>query len=87
MVNNQFHKGEKWIEGNWYYFDEETREMRTGSVTHHNKRYYYDAQGRMQYGEKNIEGNWYYFHPVTGVMETGWVTHHNKNYYYSNFAH
>ena len=87
VVNNQFYKGEKWIEGNWYYFDEETREMRTGLVTHHNKRYYYDTQGRMQYGEKNIEGKWYYFHPVTGVMETGWVTHHNKNYYYDENGH
>ena len=87
VVNNQFYKGEKWIEGNWYYFDEETREMRTGLVTHHNKRYYYDTQGRMQYGEKNIEGKWYYFHLMTGVMETGWVTHHNKNYYYDENGH
>ncbi len=87
VVDNQFYKGEKKIDGSWYYFDEVTGEMRTGFVPHHNNRYYYDAQGRMQYGEKKIEGNWYYFHPVTGVMKKGWVTHHNKNYYYNENGH
>ena len=37
-----------------YYFDEETREMKTGFVTHHSNQYYYDKQGRMQYGEMCI---------------------------------
>ena len=87
VVDHQFYKGEKKIDGSWYYFDEFTGEMRTGFVDHHDKSYYYNNQGQMQYGEKKIEGNWYYFHQVTGVMKKGWVTYHNKNYYYNENGH
>ena len=56
VVDNQFYKGEKKIDGSWYYFDEVTGEMRTGFVDHHNKSYYYNESGHMLHGKAEIAG-------------------------------
>ena len=75
-------KGEKCVQGYWYYFDETTGIMKTGWHQFPNKKVYYDAKGRMLYGEQRIDGNWYYFDTETGAMATGFVQLPNKKVYY-----
>ena len=75
-------KGEKRVQGYWYYFDETTGVMKTGWHQFPNKKVYYDADGRMLYGEQRIDGHWYYFNPETGAMTTGFVQLPKKKVYY-----
>ena len=77
-------KGEKCVQGYWYYFDETTGIMKTGWHQFPNKKVYYDAKGRMLYGEQRIDGNWYYFDTVTGKMATGFVQLPKKKVYYDS---
>ena len=63
--------GEKYTCGAWRYFDEKTGEMATGWTKHHNKEYYYGADGAMYYGIEKIDGVTYGFDEVTGVKIYG----------------
>ena len=84
--NQQPVKGQKLIDGNWYYFDEKTGIMKTGfvNITEQNKTVYYDETGAMVHGQKRINGKWYYFDEGTGAMRTGFVNiaEQNKAVYY-----
>lgn len=83
--SNEMVKGERYIRGYWYYFDESTGVMATDFTMHHDKRYYYDAEGHMQYGNKTINGKNYYFDPVTGVMQSNIERVRNGHWvYYGN---
>ena len=65
--------GQKNIDGNWYFFDENTGIMQTGfkDIKSQNKTVYYASNGQMQYGQQRISNHWYLFDDVTGAMKTG----------------
>ena len=65
--------GQKNIDGNWYFFDENTGIMQTGfkDIKSQNKTVYYASNGQMQYGQQRILNHWYLFDDVTGAMKTG----------------
>ena len=65
------YRGEKFINGHWYYFYESTGVMATGWTEHHGNRYYYNDSGWMLYGHQTIDGKKYFFDSVTGVMYKG----------------
>ena len=76
--------GEKNIQGNWYYFDENTGIMITGWHDFPNKKVYYKPTGEMVHGEYNIENEWYYFSEYDGAMTTGWHQFPEKLVYYKS---
>ena len=55
-------RGQKKIDGYWYYFDETTGVMITGwkDIPSQNKTVYYDANGHMLYGMQVIDGQTYF---------------------------
>ena len=60
---------EKFINGSWYYFNENGI-FQTGWVTlSDGRRVYYDSQGRMVYGSQIIDGKNYTFDRVTGALK------------------
>lgn len=77
-------KGEKYIEGHWYYFKPDTGAMAKGLTNIGYKTVYYDNNGRMQYGEKNINGHWYNFDKWTGAMSVGLTNLGYKTVYYNS---
>lgn len=79
-------KGQKKINGSWYYFDDKSGVMITGwkTVSAQKKTVYYDTNGKMVYGEKKINGSWYYFNTKTGAMTKGWVKLASKTVYYNS---
>lgn len=87
-VNGEKYSGEKYIEGNWYYFSEETTdeftygEMVTGWSKHSGHKYYYDKQGHMVYGWYKINNTEYYFEKVTGINVGGFERKDGKTYFY-----
>lgn len=77
--------GWKKIDGRYYFFDENTGEMRTGWIQFGNKRYYFDSNGRMVTGWCNLGGYYYYFGDENdGVMKTGWTKLNSKYYYFED---
>ena len=77
--------GEKYISGQWYYFNpDKNGAMVTGIHKFSNKTVYYGNDGTMQYGEQRIDGKWYYFDNVTGAMITGFHQFSNKTVYYGS---
>ena len=70
-VSNLMVKGERYINGYWYYFNESTGIMATGWTNHHNHQYYYNEDGWMLYGNQTIDGKAYTFDKVTGIMISG----------------
>ena len=71
-------KGQKKIDGYWYYFDPDTGKMTTGFVdftsannTGGEKTVYYNEEGHMVYGLQTIGGKKYYFDPSTGARLSG----------------
>ena len=81
IENNLKYKGEKYIDGHWYYF---SPEMVTGWRDFSNKKVYYNTDGTMCYGEKGINGKWYYFDKTTGAMIRGWYNLPGKKVYYGS---
>ena len=61
--------GWKKIESNWYYFDEEGKQI-VGKKEINGLTYYFDNKGVMQTGWALIEGHWNYF-ASSGAMKTG----------------
>ena len=69
-VANTYVIGEKYIDGFWYYFDD-NGVMATGwtvQAERPNQQYYYDNDGKMHYGWLSLDSKKYYFHPVLGIM-------------------
>ncbi len=75
--------GEICIDGNWYYFHEDTKEMLTGFQKVGSRTVYYDEAGQMTFGEKMLGNNWYYFHPNNGNMQTGFQKVGRRIVYYA----
>ncbi len=74
--------GEQEIDGEWYYFDEETGIMQTGFVLLDGVTYYYNADGTRAGGALEIDGSWYYFDEDTGAMHTGFLELADGTCYY-----
>ena len=75
-------KGEKQINGKWYYFAPETGEMAIGWTEHSGHTYYYDAKGQRVYGIQKINNVRYYFDKFTGVLKSDWTTEKARKHYY-----
>ena len=71
--------GWKKIESNWYYFDEEGKQI-VGKKEINGVTYYFDNKGVMQTGWALIEGHWNYF-ASSGAMKTGWIKDKDTWYY------
>ena len=71
--------GWKKIESNWYYFDEEGKQI-VGKKEINGVTYYFDNKGVMQTGWVSIEGHWSYF-ASSGAMKTGWIKDKDTWYY------
>ena len=71
--------GWKKIESNWYYFDEEGKQI-VGKKEINGLTYYFDNKGVMQTGWALIEGHWNYF-ANSGAMKTGWIKDKDTWYY------
>ena len=67
------------IESNWYYFDEEGKQI-VGKKEINGVTYYFDNKGVMQTGWALIEGHWNYF-ASSGAMKTGWIKDKDTWYY------
>ena len=76
-------KGEKYINGYWYLFDNSTGAMKTGFqyIASGNKKVYYNSQGRMLYGVQKIGNNYYGFNTSTGALLKG-QQYVNGHWYY-----
>lgn len=75
--------GEISIEGNWYYFDDNTTVMYTGYKELGNRLVYYHENGTMAFGEAKIDGKWYYFNPKDGNRQTGFQVVGDRRVYYA----
>ncbi|KAB7790338.1 C40 family peptidase [Bifidobacterium leontopitheci] len=74
-------KGDQTIQGNSYYFTEDTGVMYTGWRKLSNGKYvYYAPDGRKLYGEHKIGGSWFYLEPKTGYRHGGWAKLGNQIY-------
>ena len=93
-VNGSMRIGQQKIGNDWYVFDVNTGEMKTGFVflgseyhapTDTDKTAYYDPNtGKMLKGQRLIDGYWYMFDIYTGAMKTGFVyiKEQSKTVYY-----
>lgn len=63
-------RNQKKIDGEYYYFDDETAVMITGwkEIPEQNKTVYYDAEGRMYHGFHTVDGIKCYFDAKTGGL-------------------
>ena len=75
-------KGEKQIDGKWYYFAPETGEMAIGWTEYGGHTYYYDTKGQRVSGILKIDNVRYYFDKFTGALKSEWVTEKRKKHYY-----
>lgn len=80
-------RGEKKINGQWYYFDEEDGVMQTGFrtiavSTGGTKTVYYGTDGAMIHGLQTIGDATYYFHAKTGAMQFGEQKVNGRWYYF-----
>ncbi|MBZ2406680.1 hypothetical protein CRI84_10990 [Liquorilactobacillus hordei] len=64
-------KGQAYIGGYYYYFDEASGKRVTGwkYISAQGKWVYYNSYGRMVKGWNKISGHWYYFNLVTGARK------------------
>ncbi|MFT8825969.1 hypothetical protein [Liquorilactobacillus mali] len=80
-------RGQKYINGSWYYFDDSTGNVVTGwkYIAAQKKTVYYATDGKMLYGQQHINGSWYYFDDNTGGVVTGWkyIAAQKKTVYYA----
>lgn len=83
LEGGSFAKGERQIDGNWYYFNEYTGAMVTGFVRMSDGRLvYYDANGVRLHGDVWLADGWHYFDPYDGRMCIGAVHRPGGWYYY-----
>ena len=76
------YKGIHQIDGNWYHFGENSKQMKIGwSVTLAKKVYYSNSEGILQKGNLYIDNNWYDFGDDY-ALKTGWQTINGKTYYF-----
>lgn len=80
--NGQTAKGWKFVQGNWYYFDNNGT-MATGWRNDGGKWYYLNESGAMATGWKSVGGKWYYLNN-SGDMATGWKAVNGKWYHMDN---
>ncbi|MDC7952584.1 L,D-transpeptidase family protein [Liquorilactobacillus mali] len=80
-------RGQKYINGSWYYFDDSTGNVVTGwkYIAAQKKTVYYAANGKMLYGQQHIGGKWYYLNDTTGAVTTGfkYIQSQRKTVYYA----
>jgi len=88
--NQFFDKGEPiigWyrIENYWYFFDEETKEVKTGWIYDGGTWYYLNQEGQMVRSDwvKDTDGCWYYLNQ-NGALRIGWLKWKDSWYYLSN---
>lgn len=77
-------KGLNYIDGDWYFFDEEDGHMITGLVWHKafNKTYCYDPQtGKRCTGTVLVDGTYYYMNEETFEPCSGFIQEFGKTYY------
>lgn len=79
VENNAKTIGWKYINGKWYYFNN-NGDMKTGWLKENNNWYCLADDGHMFTGWVCYSKKWYYFNN-SGVMQTGWLTHNNEKYY------
>ncbi len=82
--------GDKFINGNWYYFNPGSWQMLQGWHQENGNWYYYNQTsgseaGQLMNGDQFINGQWYYLDPNHGgAMITGWRYEGANHYYYAN---
>lgn len=76
LMTAQMVKGERQIDGYWYYFNPASGEMATGLTKLPDGRIvYYGKDGHMKYGEQQLSNSWddwHYFRTDSGAMVVGW---------------
>jgi len=73
-----------WIDGNYYYFDEQGY-MQTGWVISDGSWYYMGSDGAMRTGWQSVNGKWYYLNS-DGKMQTGWEQINGTWYYFDGLG-
>ena len=70
------------IDGNWYYFNNEGEMITDWYYINNKEEYVYlGDDGKSRIGWNNIDSNWYYFSPL-GYMKKGWNKIDDKWYYF-----
>lgn len=69
------------IDGNWYYFNPETKAMSTGWLELDGKRYYLDEAGIRLTGWVTLDDGSYYISPSNGAAVTGWLDDETGRYF------
>ena len=76
------YKGIYEIDGKYYHFGQNTKQLKIGwSITLNKKQYYSNNEGVLQKGDQFIDNNWYSFADDYS-LKTGWQTINGKKYYF-----
>lgn len=84
---HKHYRGQKLINGHWYYFNDRTGNVVTGFkyIASQHKTVYYNTRGQMIHGQQSINGHRYYFDDKSGAEVKGWkyIPYQNKMVYYN----
>ena len=79
-------KGDQFLNGGWYYFDETTGAMHKGFrwIYSENRWVYYSEYGQLYYGWAYMDGSYFYFEYPSGTMYTGKKTIDGINFFFED---